>query len=54
MLIKGTYFMACVSLKGPKHEIFVYGVFTEIIPVRVGDLGTRPKNVKHLCLGPYI
>jgi hypothetical protein len=33
-------------LKGPKLEIFGSGVFTQIIPVWVGDLGTRPKNPK--------
>jgi hypothetical protein len=44
-------------LKGPKHEIFIAGIFTEIRPVWVGDLETRPKNLKSLCLGlilPYI
>jgi hypothetical protein len=29
------------SLKGPKLEIFGSGVFTQIRPVWVGDLGTR-------------
>ncbi len=42
------------GLKGPKREIFVAGIFTEIRPVWVGDLDTRPKNLKSLCLGPYI
>jgi hypothetical protein len=42
------------ALKGPKHEILVAGIFTEIRPVWVGDLETRPKNLKSLCLGPYI
>ncbi len=42
------------TLKGPKHEIFVTGIFSEIRPVRVADLETRPKNLKSLCLGPYI
>jgi hypothetical protein len=41
-------------LKGPKREIFVTEIFTEIRPVWVGDLETRPKNLKSLCLGPYI
>jgi hypothetical protein len=41
-------------LKGPKREIFVAGIFTEIRPVWEGDLETRPKNLKSLCLGPYI
>jgi hypothetical protein len=42
------------ALKGPKREIFVAGIFTEIRPVWVGDLETRLKNLKSLCLGPYI
>jgi hypothetical protein len=42
--------LRCVeSLKGPKSEIF-----TGIRPVWVGDLETRPENLKCLCLGPYI
>jgi hypothetical protein len=41
-------------LKRPKREIFVAGIFTQIRPVWVGDLETRPKNLKSLCLGPYI
>jgi hypothetical protein len=32
--------------KVPKLEIFGSGVFTQIRPVWVGDLGTRPKNPK--------
>jgi hypothetical protein len=43
-----------VPLKGPKREMFVAGIFTEIRPVWVGDLESRPKNLKSLCLGPYI
>ena len=31
-------------LKGPKHKIFESGFFTQIRPVRVGDLGTSEKN----------
>ncbi len=31
-------------LKGPKREIFDFGVFAQIIPIWIGDLGTRPKN----------
>jgi hypothetical protein len=46
--------MSLDSLKGPKRETFVAGIFTEIRPVWVGDLETRPKNLKSLCLGPYI
>jgi hypothetical protein len=33
-------------LKGPKLEIFGSGIFTQIRPVWVGDLGTRPKTRK--------
>jgi hypothetical protein len=32
-------------LKGPKREMFIAGIFTEIRPVWVGDLETRPKNL---------
>jgi hypothetical protein len=35
-----------MGLKGPKLEIYSSGVFTQIRPVWVGDLGTRPKNPK--------
>jgi hypothetical protein len=42
------------ELKGPKREIFVAGIFTEIRPVWLGYLLTRPKNPKKLRLGPYI
>jgi hypothetical protein len=38
------------SLKGPKHEIFGSGVFTQIRPVLVGDLGIKPKNPKFLMV----
>jgi len=31
------------DLKGPKHEIFEGGFFTQIRPVRVDDLGTGEK-----------
>jgi hypothetical protein len=34
--------------------MFVAGIFTETRPVWVGDLETRPKNLKSLCLGPDI
>jgi hypothetical protein len=34
------------SLKGPKHEIFESRFFTEIRPVRIGDLGTGEKKMK--------
>ncbi len=36
------------SLKGPKLEIFGTGVFPQIRPVWVGNLGTRRKNSKFL------
>ncbi len=41
-----------LTLKGPKREIFVAGIFAQIRPIWIGDLGTRPKNRKKLCLGP--
>ncbi len=31
-------------LKGPKHEIFEIEFFTQIRPVRIGDLGNGEKN----------
>jgi hypothetical protein len=37
--------------KGPKHEIFVAGIFTQIRPVWVGDLGTRLKKSKKFMFG---
>jgi hypothetical protein len=37
-------------VKGPNHEIFEHGGFTEIRPTG-NDLGTRPKNAKNLWLG---
>ena len=46
--------MLSIFLKGPKREMFVAGIFSEIRPVWVGDLETRSKNRKSLCLGPYI
>jgi hypothetical protein len=35
-----------MALKGPKLEIFGFRVFSQIIHVWVGDLGTRQKNSK--------
>jgi hypothetical protein len=32
------------SLKGPKHEIFESGFFTQIRDLWLGDLGTGEKN----------
>ncbi len=43
-----------LALKGPKREIFGLGIFAQIRPIWIGDLGTRPKNPKKLGLGPYI
>ncbi len=43
-----------IQLKEPKREMFVAGIFPEIRPVWVGDLETMPKNLKSLCLRPYI
>ena len=41
------------TLKGPKREIFVAGIFAQIRPIWIGDLGTMAKNPKKkLCLGP--
>jgi hypothetical protein len=34
------------QLKGPKREMFVAGIFTEIRPVWVGDLEIRQKKKK--------
>jgi hypothetical protein len=42
-----------LPLEGPKLEIFVAGIFTQIRPVWMGDLETRAKNSKNLWLGPY-
>jgi hypothetical protein len=42
------------GLKGPKREMVVAGIFTEIRPLWVGDLETRAKNLKSSFLGPYI
>ncbi len=39
-------------LKGPKREIFGLGIFAQIRPIWICDLGTRPKNPKKLGLGP--
>jgi hypothetical protein len=32
------------TLKGPKHEIFESGFFTQIIGLWLGDFGTGEKN----------
>ena len=39
-----------ISLKGPKREIFVAGIFAHIRRIWIGDLGTRPKNPKKYVL----
>jgi len=38
-------------LKGPKREIFDFGVFAQIRPIWIGDLGSRPKNLNFDGLG---
>jgi hypothetical protein len=46
-IVKGKYKLVLYGttcLKGPKHEIFESGFFTEIRPVRIGDLGTGEKK----------
>jgi hypothetical protein len=42
------------SLKGPKHEIFESRFFTEIRPVRIGDLGTGEKKNEFSLVGVFI
>ncbi len=39
-----------VPLKGPKREIFDFGVFAQVRPTWIGDLGTRSKNYKFLMV----
>jgi hypothetical protein len=39
-----TVYVYKVYLKGPKHEIFESGLFTQIRPEREGDFGTGEKN----------
>jgi hypothetical protein len=41
-----------ICLKGPKREIFGLGIFAQIRPIWIGDLGIRPKNPKKLGLWP--
>jgi hypothetical protein len=43
-LLMGQVAISFVYLKGPKREIFDSGVFAQIRPIWIGDLGTRPKN----------
>jgi hypothetical protein len=38
-------------LKGPEREIFVAGIFAQIRPIWIGDLGARPKNPKKIMFG---
>ncbi len=40
----GKFSAACPLLKGPKHEIFESGFFTQIRRLWLGDLGTGEKN----------
>jgi hypothetical protein len=42
------------TLKGPKHEIFESGFFTQIRPVRVYDLGNGEKKITFHKLEPLI
>ena len=42
------------GLKAPKHDIFIGVIFSEIRPAWVGDLETRLKNLKSLCLGLHV
>jgi hypothetical protein len=48
MLAFDDHLQKCVKregvLKGPKRDIFGSGVFAQIRPVWVGDLGTNPKK----------
>jgi hypothetical protein len=41
--------MKTIGKQNLKYEIFEHGVFTQIRPVRVGDLGTRPKIQKTMA-----
>jgi hypothetical protein len=41
-------------LKGPEHEQFVAGIFTQIRPKWISELETRPKTSKNVWLWPYI
>ncbi len=44
-------------LKGPKHEIFFAGIFTQIYFAWIGEEGIRPKNPKSVFRGltlPFI
>ncbi len=40
--------IVAMKLKGPKHEKFVAGIFTQIIPVWISELETRPKISKKI------
>ncbi len=42
-----------MPLKGPKHEIFESGFFTEIKPVRIGDLGPGEKKINFVSRSLY-
>jgi hypothetical protein len=37
-----------MKFKGPKHEKFVAKIFTQIRPVWIGELETKPKTSKNL------
>jgi hypothetical protein len=52
MPINGEAYHGVYQLQGPKHEIFVAGIFTQIRSVWVDDLGTiGQKNQKVHSLG---
>jgi hypothetical protein len=40
------YHVVYQYIKGPKHEIFVVGIFAQIRPVWVDDLGTIGQKIK--------
>jgi hypothetical protein len=42
-----------MRLKGPKQEIFESGFFTEIRPVRIGDLGPGEKKLNFVSWSLY-
>ncbi len=47
--------MCLGRLKRPKHEkSFVAGMFTQIGPVRIGELEIRPKTPNNKWLGPIL
>jgi hypothetical protein len=51
VILKGPKSIATLCPFGPKREIFVAGIFAQIRPIWIGDLGTRPKNPKKIMFG---